>query len=148
MLKTHQTMSRQVVKPSRSRDLDGGGSGDAYMERLLKLIPGETVAMYLFLQGVISSGLSGDDNQLQIWLWAIIGLLAFGNIFYLKKYQGVTDFTQILILTLAFFVWILSIGGPFVYFGWYAPFMGSVILGLFTFFIPLVYTGPSVGGNG
>ena len=117
------------------------------MERLLKLIPGETVAMYLFLQGVIQSGLSGDDSQLKIWLWAIIGFLAVGNILYLRKQQKVTDAIQIAILTIAFFIWILSIGGPFVYFSWYQPFMGSVILGLFTFFVPLVYTGPSVGGN-
>jgi hypothetical protein len=142
-------MNRQVVKPTSSRSATGGeaGSGDAYMERLLKLIPGETVAMYLFLQGVITSGLSGDDSQLKIWLWGIIVILAVGNILYLRKQQQVSDFTQILILTIAFFIWILSIGGPFVYFSWYQPFMGSVILGLFTFFVPLVYTGPSVGGN-
>ncbi len=140
-------MSRQVIKPTSSRNLDGGGNGDAYMERLLKLIPGETVAMYLFLQGVINSGLSGDVSQLKIWLWAIIVILAVGNIFYLRQQQKVTDPPQIIILTIAFFIWIMSIGGPFVYFNWYQPFMGSVILGLFTFFVPLVYTGPSVGTN-
>jgi hypothetical protein len=139
-------MSRQVVKPSGERGIDGGG-GDAYMERLIKLIPGETVAMYLFLQGVIQSGLSDQEGQLKIWLWVIIGILAAGNLFYLKNQQGVTDATQLSILTIAFFVWILSIGGPFVYFSWYQPFMGSVILGLFTFLVPMVYTGKAVNGG-
>ena len=77
-------MTRQVVKPSGERGIDGGG-GDAYMERLIKLIPGETVAMYLFLQGVIQSGLSDQEGQLKIWLWVIVGILAAGNLFYLKK---------------------------------------------------------------
>jgi len=137
-------MNRQIVKAPKSRNLGEAGTRDGYMERLLKLIPGETVAMYLFLQGVIQSGLDGETNQLIIWLWAIIAILALGNIFYLKKYQGVTDNVQILILTIAFFVWIMTIGGPFVYFDWYQAFMGSVILGLFTFFVPLVYTGKAV----
>ncbi len=139
-------MNRQIVKAPTSRDIGEAGTRDGYMERLLKLIPGETVAMYLFLQGVIQSGLD-QTEELKIWLWAIVAILAVGNVFYLQKYQGVTHTPQIIILTIAFFVWIMTIGGPFAYFSWYKPFMGSVILGLFTFFVPMFYTGKSVNGG-
>ena len=143
-------MKRQVVKPvesQRARSLEppqNGDQGDNYLDRLLKLIPGETVAMYLFLEGVLASALVDDPTQLKIWLWSIVGILAVGNLFYLKQYQSVTDSLQLFILTAAFFVWVLTIGGPFEYIEGYRPFMGSVILGLFTFFVPLFYKGEAV----
>ncbi len=140
-------MNRQIVQAPKERTLGEAGTRDGYMERLLKLIPGETVAMYLFLQGVIQSGLGDQTDQLKIWLWAIVAILAVGNVFYLKQFQGVTHAPQIIILTIAFFVWIMTIGGPFTYFSWYEPFMGSVILGLFTFFAPMMYTGKPVNGS-
>ena len=84
----------------------------------------------------------GDSReQLQIWLWIVVGALAVGNLLYLRQLHNVTDPVQYVILTLAFGVWVLTVGGPFKYLAFYQPFIGSVILVLFTFFVPVVYKG-------
>lgn len=144
-------MGRQVIKPPDDR---GGTRGpapapsteDTYLERLFKLIPSETIAVYLFIEGVLLSALSGagQQNQLVTWLWAVMAILLIGNYFYLRRLLKVTDPVQHVILALAFVVWVFTIGGPFQFLSFYEPFMGAVILGLFTFFVPIFYQGVSV----
>ena len=142
-------MGRQILRAgARIKGIaeTAPGTEDVYHERLLKLIPGEVVALYLFLQGVLLSALSGpgQEGQLKVWLWAVFAIILVGNIFYLKKFNKVTDFVQILILSLAFIIWIFTIGGPFRLMDFYQEFMGAVALGIFTFFVPIFYKGPSV----
>ncbi len=138
-------MGRQVIKPSGTRSVTPApGTEDAYLERLLKLIPAETVAVYLFLQGVLQSALSEQEGQLQAWLWGVFLVLLVGNVFYIRRFHDVTDPVQYVILSLGFIVWVLTLGGPFAFLSFYQPFMGSVILGLFTFLVPIFYTGVSV----
>src|SRR5262249_45221216 len=140
------SMTRQVIRSSgASRAVRepgstvAAGSGDGYLDRLLKLVPTETVAVYLFLDGVVRSGLK-DDPSLGIWLWVVFGVIAAGNVLYWKK-AGVRDVVQFVVLTAAFVVWVFTIGGPFATAAWYKPFMGSVLLGLFTFLVPYLYKG-------
>lgn len=145
-------MKRQIYQAEAVRSgtdsaaNDGTGTQDLYFERLLKLIPGETVAVYLFIDGILKSALSTPEQsgQLQIWLWMIFGILFIGNILYLKRFNQIKDITQLVILSLAFVVWIFTVGGPFVYLSFYQPFIGSVILGLFTFLVPIFYKGVPV----
>jgi hypothetical protein len=144
-------MGRQVIKAPKDRGGVRGptpapGTEDAYLERLFKLIPSETIAVYLFIEGVLLSAFSGADQQSQLttWLWVILVILLIGNFFYLRRLQGVTDPAQHVILALALIVWVFTIGGPFQYLSFYQPFMGAVVLGLFTFFVPIFYTGVSV----
>jgi hypothetical protein len=140
-------MTRQVISGSASssrRDAGGGvgtiaGTQDGYLERLLKLIPAETIAVYLFLDGVVRSGLAGSP-ALNTWLWGVFGVIGVGNFLYWKR-TGVRDALQYVVLTVAYAVWIFTIGGPFSALSFYKPFMGSVILGLFTFFVPSIYKG-------
>jgi hypothetical protein len=141
-------MKRQITKASdtQTRGIGAEGEVDNYLDRLLKLIPAETIAMYLFLEGLLATALANDTGQLRTWLWIVAGVLALGNILYLRQYQSVTDPLQLLFLTIAFFVWLMTIGGPFEYIQGYQPFMGSVVLGLFTFFVPLFYKGKPVEG--
>jgi len=115
------------------------GTPDDYIDRLMKLIPADTVALYLSLDGIVRSGLKGDP-ALSTWMWALFVVVVVGNVLYWRK-TGVTDVVQYVVLTLAFVVWVFTIGGPFHDLPWYKPFMGSVLLGLFTFFAPLLYKG-------
>lgn len=138
-------MVRQVIKSDRLVEKKAEEEGqDKYLSRLLKLIPGETVALFLFLIGILKSSLSPDGRELQVWLWVIFGIMLVLNIFYLIKLETVTDPAQLGILTLAFAIWVYTIGGPFVYLSFYRPFIGSIILGLFTFCIPIFYKGKDV----
>jgi hypothetical protein len=151
-------MNRQVISqygtPTVRRgsdDVSGDGSTrrggtetkDEYKEKLLKLIPADTVAAYVTLQGVLLSVMNTPDRQgaLQGWLWGLMVVIAVFNIFYLQRLQGVKDVKQLALMTIAFFIWVLSIGGPFQYISGYEPFMGSIILGLFTFALPIFYHG-------
>lgn len=135
-------MTRQVI---RSRDTAvraaaAPGTQDEYLDRLLKLIPGETVAAYLFVAGVIQTALKTQPSALGLWMWVVFGVIGIGNFFYWKRAK-VTDPTQYVLLTVAYIVWVFTIGGPFATTSWYQPFMGSVVLGLFTFLAPKFYQG-------
>src|SRR5438876_6405754 len=46
------------------------GTPDDYIDRLMKLIPADTVALYLSLDGIVRSGLKGDP-ALSTWMWAL-----------------------------------------------------------------------------
>lgn len=135
-------MTRQVIRSSDAavRGVGTPGTQDEYLDRLLKLIPGETVAAYLFVGGVIETALKGQASALGLWLWIVFAVIGIGNFFYWKR-ANVTDPAQFVLLTLAYAVWVFTIGGPFETTGWYQPFMGSVILGLFTFLAPQFYKG-------
>jgi len=82
-------------------------------------------------------------SLLRTTLWIVFGIVALGNILYLKRAK-VTDLTQFLIMTGALIVWVISIGGPFSLYAWYQSFIGSVILALYTFLIAPIYKGVSV----
>ena len=76
-------MGRQVIRPREAlRGAEGSDSGDTYLKRLFKLIPSETVAVYLFVQGVLRSSLDdpGESVQLQTWLWGVYAVLIVGNL--------------------------------------------------------------------
>ncbi len=135
-------MTRQVTRRSDAavRAAGAPGTQDEYLDRLLKLIPGETVAAYLFVVGVIQTALKAQPSALGLWLWIVFAVIGVGNFFYWKRAK-VTDPAQYVLLTLAYAVWVFTIGGPFATTGWYQPFMGSVILGMFTFLAPQFYKG-------
>ena len=138
-------MPRQVVKAMGTRsDIEGAvrEQRDDYLDRLLKLIPAESVAVYLFLDGVLSSSLSGDT--LRLLLWIVFWIVLAGNILYLQKIN-IKDWRQYVIMELAFVVWVISLGGPFALYSWYQPFMGSILLSLFTFLAAPYYEGIESG---
>ena len=136
-------MNRQVIKVTGSQSLAGveeREQGDVYMDRLLKLIPAESVTVYMFLDGVLRSAL--DGNALRVWSWIVFGIVLTGNILYLKK-SNIKDFVQYVIMELALVVWVIGLGGPFALYSWYQPFIGSIALGVFTFLFAKFYKGIS-----
>jgi len=142
-------MTRQVISPpSEPKEVMRGGfepaaapAGDSYSDRLLKLIPGETVAVYLAVQGILESSLGGEEVRLAIWLWALFAIIGVLNILYMGRILKVTDTKQYVFVTLSYAIWVLSIGGPFRFLSFYEPFIGAVILTLFTFAAPMFYNG-------
>jgi hypothetical protein len=50
----------------------------------------------------------------------------------------VSKSVQLAVSTFAFGVWVFALGGAFTSLSWYEPFLGSVMLVLFTFFVPLI----------
>lgn len=113
---------------------------DLYKDRLIKLIPGEVVALYLVGQGIIPQ--EGTWVQFVWIVICLVGLIMF-------RIQGTRDPVQnqspqipsVIIASLAFLIWVYTLGGPFASIGIHIPYVGSLLVLIWTFFIPLVYKG-------
>jgi hypothetical protein len=119
------------------------GPGDefkAYLERLLKMIPGEVVGLYLIGNGFIPA-----DKATVSAIWAGFCLLV---VLIVRKY-GTSDGPDkpwqkfpVLVSMVAFAIWVYSLGGPFVKFNLYIPYLGSLLVLAWSFLIPIFYEGP------
>jgi hypothetical protein len=122
------------------------------MGKLYKLIPSEIVAAYLAIQGVIPAA------QEKWGLIIISLLLLIITPFYLRIVQKVQNNWQIVFSCLSFIVWLYCLGGPFKYLGIHLAWFSSVILILWTTFVPQFFkfkqadgispeTGPTQNGG-
>jgi hypothetical protein len=109
---------------------------DQYTDRLLKYLPAESVALYLTLQGIVLS--SGEGGAPYAWLWFVFVVGIIGTPLYLWRIQHVSKIAQLAVSTAAFGVWVFALGGAFASLSWYKPFLGSMLLVIFTFFVPLI----------
>lgn len=111
-----------------------------YFERLIKMIPGEVVGLY-----IVGSGLVPSENRLALTIWALICLAAV----VVVRAWGTADASQrlapqwpvVAISSVSFLIWIYSMGGPFAAFDIYVPYIGSLLVLAWTFFVPLFYKG-------
>jgi hypothetical protein len=53
------------------------------------------------------------------------------------------DWLHVIISSVAFLVFVYSVGGPFKALGVYIPYMGPLLVIAWTFFLPFVYKGPT-----
>ena len=49
---------------------------------------------------------------------------------------------HVAISSVAFVIWVYSLGGPFAVFNLYVPYIGSLLVLAWTFFVPTFYKGP------
>lgn len=117
---------QEVVKP------------DEYVDRLIKYIPSEVIALYITLSGIATAAANQIAFKPILWIIFIIGII--GTILYLWRIAKVTNYKQIAISTIAFIVWVFALGGPFETFSWYNHVYGALILPIYTFFIPIITT--------
>ena len=106
---------------------------NSFIKALLKLIPSEIIAVFLFLQGVI------PDRMIPHLVISL--LLVFMTPLYLYTAMGVRSTGQLVISTLSMIVWIYALGlGPVkflkapLYEAWY----GSVALAIWTLIPPML----------
>lgn len=112
-----------------------------YLDRLLKMIPAEVISLYL-----VGSGFIPADQPAVLLIWSIMCLV---GVVVIRAY-GTTDPTKnlppdwahVAISSVAFVIWVYSLGGPFVAMGWYVPYIGSLLVLAWTFFVPFLYKGP------
>jgi hypothetical protein len=124
-----------------------GGSNipaDGYVDRLKKYIPSEAVTFWLTVSGMIQSSGEAVPKVELLWFFFLIGLMfAFGWTYrYTTEPGKTTAWTQIVVSSGAFIVWVFSIGGaltasvPF-----YQPLYGSLLLITYTtavaFIVPM-----------
>jgi hypothetical protein len=106
---------------------------NTFFQLLLKLIPSEVIAVFVFIQGVMPQ-LLAPQLVVSLLLVAITPL-------YLHAAMGVRSRAQLVVSTLSLLVWIFALGqGPvrFIPSPWYEPWYGSVALALWTLVPPML----------
>jgi hypothetical protein len=111
-----------------------------YKDRLVKLIPSEIITAYVTLKGLIYG--AGEQGNRQLLIWIVFGILVVLNPLYLFYIMQVKKAGQIVFSSIAFVLWVMVIGGTFTtVLGFSAEYLGSILLVLYTLFIPFVYKG-------
>ena len=108
---------------------------DEYLDRLLKYIPAEVVACYIFVLGLMQN-LAGTGGT-KVIHWIVFVVFCAFTWIYLSRILRVTKVQQLIISVVAFVVWVFALGGPFAQYGWYNSIYGEILLPIFTFGIAL-----------
>jgi hypothetical protein len=114
-----------------------------YLDRLMKMIPGEVVGLYL-----IGSGFIPQDWTALLILWTIVCVIAV----IVVRIYGTADpavglppqMIPVAVSTVAFLIWVYTLGGPFrgqkvAGYDLYQPVLGSLLVLGWSFFIPIFY---------
>jgi hypothetical protein len=112
----------------------------SYLDRLMRMIPGEVVGLYLVGRGMIPA----DEPVSWLAGWTAVCFVA---LFAVRLY-GTSDpqadkgpqWASVLISAVAYLIWVYTLGGPLVA-DFYKPFVGSLLVLAWTFFVPLFYKG-------
>jgi len=111
-----------------------------YLDRLMKMIPVEVISLYLVGSGIIPEG---EEVVLFVWslicLFAVIASRAYGTSDPAAMED--TQWAAVAISCVAFVIWLYTLGGPFEVIGWHKPYIGSLLVMAWTFFVPIFYKG-------
>ena len=110
-----------------------------YLERLLKLIPGEIVGIYLLGVGSIPA------NQGAVLAgWAIIcfGLVIVARVFGTWAPGKGPQKLAVFVAAVSFVIWVYTMGGPFAAYGLQVQYVGSLSVLVWTYLVPYFYKGP------
>ena len=108
---------------------------DQYLDRLLKYIPAEIVALYVFVLGIMQK-LAGT-GEAKVIQWIVFVVFCIFTWIYLCRILKVSKIQQLIISVVAFIIWVFALGGPFALYNWYNPVYGQILLPIFTFGIAL-----------
>jgi hypothetical protein len=107
---------------------------DNYGDRLIKYIPPDVIVAYMTIEGMI--GDSKQSNAL-VLAWVAFPVILLATPAYLIRFGDVQKRLQLLVSTVAFVVWAMAYPAlPFK--DVTGGFLSSVLLCLYTFFIPLI----------
>ena len=113
-----------------------------YFERLMKMIPADVVGLYL-----VGSGFIPKDKRVTLVVWTVVclvGVIAvriWGTIDSNPEKRLPPQWSVVGISAVAFLLWVYSIGGAFAAYGIAQPYLASLLVMAWTFFIPIFYKG-------
>lgn len=119
------------------------GPDSSYFEKLLRYIPGELVAAYLALDGLLREEILAHS---QVLYWIVFGSLLVLTPLYVifrPTHDSLAEHSMRFHATagtVAFAVWVFALGGPFAA-TWpelYRPVYGSILLIITTLTIPVL----------
>jgi hypothetical protein len=113
-----------------------------YFERLIKMIPADVVGLYL-----VGSGFIPREKReiLAIWtavcLFGVIAVRIWGTADPDPQRPEPPQWPVVGISSVAFVIWVYSMGGVFAAYGLAEPYIGSLLVLAWTFFVPIFYKG-------
>jgi len=139
-------MSRRILTgraPSMMAGSSGASGVDDYLGRLVKYIPAEIVGFYLTAAGIIPQGPNKEPNYTALWIVFALGLVLVPVYFWFATTRGGTPplWSQVILATVAYPVWVFAIGGPFASLDWYKSWIASLVL-LFVTVVFAMYKPP------
>lgn len=131
-------MTREIKTSKDVRNIGGNPKdADNYKEKLVKLIPSEIITAYVTIYGLVT-GLKSQHESIIIWI--VIAILLIITPLYSIKVSMVTKKSQVIYTTFGFLIWAFATGSPIKEIDTVpVSFIASVILILYTLFIPIVY---------
>jgi len=136
-------MSRRIIT-KQLQSQGGGVPPDTYFDKVVKYIPADINAAWIFVSGLIKNDSSAPQASL-LWATFVAGIILTAlwtlKQTTLKPIQNSLNrpaITQTVISTGAFMVWVFALGEPFSELGWYKPLYGSLMLVFYTLVVALV----------
>jgi len=146
-------MGRRVI--TSQLEASDGQQVDTYFDRVIKYIPSDIVAAWTAATGIIYSqqapgvggaaGAPGGGTRganTALWIAFAVGTVITAVWTWRQTSEDDKNpaVRQIIVSTLAFIVWVLALGGPFLSLDWYAQnrYVGSLILIGYTLLIGIV----------
>jgi hypothetical protein len=112
-----------------------------YFDKAVKLVPTEIVGAYMVLSGIVGitpSSTTATDSMSKILIISVFFVLLVLTPLYLWRISKVNNILQLVVTTIAFALWIYTLGGPFVVWGIYDPKIAALLLTTWSLIIPLV----------
>jgi hypothetical protein len=123
----------RLVEPGVELTAAKGHEFRAYADRTAKYVPGEIIAAYVSIGGILKSVNAADPLRLPVG-WMVFALCLVVTPVYLNLFNDKKrpNRSHLAVSTVAFAVWGYALGGPFEYAGIYKSWLGSVLLVVFT----------------
>ncbi len=138
--RNHSSSKSGPIRIESQRSTDTLGD---FLGRLIRLIPGEVIALYTAGAGIIPQ----ESQKVWLTIWAGFCLLGTAALRIWGTRDATrnksTDWAHVAISTGAFVVWLYSLGGPFELFGVYVPFVGTLLVLAYAFVSAFFYKGPT-----
>ncbi len=112
--------------------------GDDYLTQVAKYIPAEIVTFYISMSGAAYGARTEIPYDSISWIIFAAGVIVTVLYSFVLYRNNPARTRKIAVTTLAFGIWIFSLGGPFQNLQWYHPVYGTLIIIPFTFVAPLV----------
>ncbi len=120
-----------------------GQNPDDLKSAILKYIPAEVVTAFVAVDAAFRAASAVPDGL----PWLVFGILWLLTPIYV--WRATTEAgkppakAQIIVSTISFFVWVVTLGGPFSTLPGYTPLYGAVTLPIWTVIPPIILQGSS-----
>lgn len=140
----------RILKPSTivaQGGVQAGNNLQQYLDRVIRLIPAEVVALYQAIRGIVESVAPTDPVAKSFLPWLpVIGL---GLVIFVRAWGtraanadwSTVQWGAVTIASISFVVWVISLGHPIVVDEPIRMWIGSIVLLLWAFFVPYFYEG-------